>query len=738
MTTLKFADTHNMVAFLAKPAKSEGFEQIVDFLNAHTIKYALTVNPTIYTSCIKQFWATIKAKTVNREVQLQALVDGKKIIITESILTLMGAKTTAWNEFSSTMASAIICLATNQKFNFSKYIFESMVKNLDNADQAKMGKGSAMPTDPHHTPTIIQPSTSQPQKKQRSRRSKRKDTKVPQPSGPTTNVADEAVNEEMDDSLVRATTNASSLEAEQDSGNIDKTQSKATPNEPSSPRTSSGGGPRRQETMRDTITQTRSENVSKLSNDPLLARGNTLQSGEDSLKLQELMALCTTLQSRVLALETTKTTQANEIAGLKRRVKKLERRNKSRTYGLIRLYKVGSSRRVESSRDEEDLGEDASKQERMIHDINVDEDITLVNNDNEMFDVGTLTGDEVLAEQVVAAKDVNLSVDEVTLAQALAALKSAKVQEKRDVIKESSVPVSAVSASTKDSTATTTTATIPTPRKGIVFQEPELIRLDEEITSKLQAEFDEEVRLAREKAKNRSPQAQEQEELFDADKATLFVQLLEKRRKHFAAKRAEDKRNKPPTKAQQRKIMCTYLKNMEGKKPKDLKNKSFDSIQKMFDRAFKRVDTFVDFRTDLVEGSFKRAGEELKHENAKKQKEDDDKEIAEIKSLMEVMPYEEEVALDAIPLAVKSPSIIDWKIHKEGKKSYYQIIRADGSLKMYFVFSHMLKSFDREDLETLYKLVKAKYGSTRPVEDLDLVLYGDLKTMFEPHVEDNV
>ncbi|GKA38277.1 hypothetical protein Tco_0730828 [Tanacetum coccineum] len=149
--------THNMVAFMSKPAESEGFDQIADFMNAHTIKYALTVNLTIYTSCTRQFWATVKAKTVNGEVQLQALVDGKKIIITESIVrrdlqledaegvdclpnatifeqvTLIGAKTTAWNEFSSTMASAIIYLATNQKFNFSKYIFESMVKNLDNA-----------------------------------------------------------------------------------------------------------------------------------------------------------------------------------------------------------------------------------------------------------------------------------------------------------------------------------------------------------------------------------------------------------------------------------------------------------------------------------------------------------------------------------------------------------------------------------------------------------------------------
>ncbi|GKC75111.1 hypothetical protein Tco_1125885 [Tanacetum coccineum] len=194
---------------------------------------------------------------------------------------------------------------------------------------------------------------------------KRKDTKVPQPSGPTTNVADEAINEEMDDSLVRDATTASSLEVD------------------------SGGGPRRQETMGDIIAQTRSENVSKLFNDPLLAR--------------------------VLTLDTIKTTQANEIASLKRRVKKLEKKNKSRTHKFKRLYKVGLSARVESSRDKESL---------------------------DMFDVDTLTGDEVLAEQVVAAKDVNLSVDEVTLAQALAALKSEKVQEKGDVIKEPSIPVS--------------------------------------------------------------------------------------------------------------------------------------------------------------------------------------------------------------------------------------------------------------------------------------------------------
>ncbi|GJY29166.1 hypothetical protein Tco_0404933, partial [Tanacetum coccineum] len=81
---MKFADTHNLVAFLAKPTESEGFEKIVDFLNANPIRYALTINLTIYTSHIEQFWATVKVKTVNGEVQLQVLVDGNKIIVTEA------------------------------------------------------------------------------------------------------------------------------------------------------------------------------------------------------------------------------------------------------------------------------------------------------------------------------------------------------------------------------------------------------------------------------------------------------------------------------------------------------------------------------------------------------------------------------------------------------------------------------------------------------------------------------
>nr|GEX21755.1 hypothetical protein [Tanacetum cinerariifolium] len=150
MSTPTFAKTHNLIAFLKKASESDGFEQIVDFLNANQIKYALAVSPIIYITCIKQFWTTLMLKTVNDDVRLQALIDGKKVVITEACirhnlklndaegtscltnavifeeLERMGAKTTSWNEFSSTMASAIICLANNQKFNFSKYILDNL------------------------------------------------------------------------------------------------------------------------------------------------------------------------------------------------------------------------------------------------------------------------------------------------------------------------------------------------------------------------------------------------------------------------------------------------------------------------------------------------------------------------------------------------------------------------------------------------------------------------------------
>ncbi|GJR47967.1 hypothetical protein Tco_1316070 [Tanacetum coccineum] len=634
MSTLKFAESHNMVAFLAKPTESEGFEQIVDFLNVNPIKYALTVNPTIYTSCIEQFWATAKVKTVNGEVQLQALVDGKKVIITETSvrrdlqlddaegiaclpnadifeqLDLIGAKSTAWNEFSSTMASIIICLATNQKFNFSKYIFESMVKNVDSnvkflmypregkgfsrrvtplfltmmvQAQEKMGKGSANPIDPHHTPIITQPSTSKPQKKQKPKKPKRKDTKISQSSGPTEPIADEAAN---------------------------------------------------------------TENVPTHSNDPRL-------SGEDSLKRNDLMEICTKLQQRVLDLENTKTTQAQEISSLKLRVKRLEKKGGSRTHKLKRLFKRLLWLMKLRGRYGDDLVFDTSVLDG--EEVFTGQDV--VEKEVSTADPVTTAGEVVTTASVevsAATTTTTTAITEVdlTLAQALAELRSAKpkvvVQEpvqSTTTTAPSTIP-KAKSITFRDpgeSTTRTTLTPIPSnikdkgKAKMIEPEKPlkkkEQIRLDEELAFKLQAEEEEQARLAREKAEKVEEaniswdnvqamieadrllaerlQAREQEELTDEEKARLFVELLEKRKKHFAALRAQEKRNKPPTKAQKKSTMSTYLKHMAGYKQSQLKNKSFAEIQKLFDKAMTRVNMFVDMDTELVKESSKKAEAEM-------------------------------------------------------------------------------------------------------------------------------
>ncbi|GJW54481.1 hypothetical protein Tco_0098566 [Tanacetum coccineum] len=230
------------------------------------------------------------------------------------------------------------------------------------------------------------------------------------------------------------------------------------------------------------------------------------------------------------------------------------------------------------------------------------------------------------------------------------------------------------------------------------------LMLDEELAFKLQAEEKEEERLAREKS-----QQIEEANIVSWDNVQAMIDADYQMAQQMQAE-------------EQEKLSIEEKSKLFNNQ---LKNKSFDDIQKLFDKAMKK-------------STSKRADTELEQESIKKQKVDEDKEIVELQRLIEVVPDKKEVAIDAIPWAAKPPSIVDYKIYKEEKKTYYQIIRAGGSLKMYLVFSHMLKSFDKEDLETLWKLVKAKHESTRPEEGYERVLWGDLKIMFDPHVKDQV
>ncbi|GJY23426.1 hypothetical protein Tco_0397084 [Tanacetum coccineum] len=517
MSTPTFAETYNLVAFLEKPTEGEGFEQIVDFLNANLIKYALTVNPTIHTSCIEQFWTSAKVKTIKEEVRIQALVDGKKVIVNEASIR--------------------------------------RDLRLDDAEVLRLLPGMnsvALWT-------------------------QRKEIEVPYYK---------------------------------------------SPNE---------------------------ESVPTPSNDPL-------PSGEDRMQLTELMVLCTKLKKQVLDLEEAKTAQAKEIVSLKKRVKNLERKQRSRTSGLKRLKKVGAASRVESFEDEEIELVDET-QGRM--------------DDQDMFDVNVdLQGDEVVADEEVVSAAANVEVttistptttiDEMALARTLIEINAAK-------------PKAITTA------ATTVTTAITRPKaKGVVIQEP----------SKATTPIIKPLISSKEKGKGimvEDPLLMKKKDQIKFDEEVA----KELKAKLKAEKEEEDK--------------AARLKEEEA---------------------------------NIALIDVKRTGAELEQEKSKKQKTDEHKEVevddeVELKKYMEIF-RNDDVVIDAIPLATKPPVIVEYKIVKEGIFRHFQLIRADGSSKRHSSMIKMLQGIDREDLQTLWKLVKANHGDKRPEDENERVLWGDLKVMFEP------
>nr|GEV53557.1 hypothetical protein [Tanacetum cinerariifolium] len=430
---------------IQKPTESK---QIVDFLNANPIKYALIVNPTIYTSCIQQFWDSAKVKTVTKDVQIRALVDGKKIIITEA----------------------------------------SIRRDLRLDDAEAPEEVGEIPTNTQDTPILTQPSSSQPQRKHKSKRTHKKETKVP--------------------------------------------HTKPQPE----------------------------EHIHIPSHDPL-------PSGEDKMQLFELMEICTKL----------------------------------------------------SDKEDEGLGDqdDASKQGRITV-IDAGEDLSLIDetaqdhgriNKEDLFGFNDLDGDEVIMDvtasenvkqdATVAEKEVSAAADEVVT--------TAESVEGKGIMMEPEKPL----------------------------KKKDQITFDEEVSRKLdaqmKAEMEEEERIARKKNK---------------------------------------------------------ANRVESAKRQRLK------------------------------------------------KEDD---TAELKRCLEIVPEDDDdVIIEATPLSSKSPTIVNYKIYKKGKKSYFKIIRADGNSQNYLTFRTMFKNFNREDLEVLRSIVKERFKKTKPVNDMDNLLFQTLKTMFEHHVEDNI
>nr|GEY57389.1 putative ribonuclease H-like domain-containing protein [Tanacetum cinerariifolium] len=599
-------------------------------LRACSIKYALTVNLNIYVSYIKQFWTTVVVKKVNDVIRLQALVDKKKVVVSEAtihealclddaegveclpnkeifaelarmgyekpstkftfykaffssqwkflihtILQCMSAKRTSWNEFSSSMASAAICLSSGKGFSrVETPLFEGMLIAQHVAEEGDAGvhgeevnAGDATEGDVsvvnNEVPTVAE------------------EPSIPSPTPPTP--------------------------PPQPSQDIPST-SQVQPTPPQSPQAQLPS--------------------------PQPQPQPTQDAGIPMTLLQDLMDICTALSKRVEHLELNKIAQALEITKLKRRVKKLERGNK----------------------------------ERMLADMDADVDVVF---------------EEAKEEDKSEPAEVQEVVDVFTTAKLITEVVTAASETITGVVirdsKESS-PSTIIPAKTK----------FKDKGKGILVEEPKPL--------KKQAQIEQDEQYARElEAKlNRT---------IDWDEAI----------DHVKKKAKED-----PV-------------NVVGFKMDYFKGMSYDDIRLIFEAKFNSNVAFLQkIREEIEEEesiALKRINETPAERAAKRQKLDE--KVKELKRHLQIVPNKyDDVYTKATPLARKVP-VVGYEIIEQHNKPCYKIIRADGTHQLYLSFLTLLKNFDREDLETLWSLVKERFATTKPKNFSDDYLLVTLRSMFE-------
>nr|GEV73520.1 hypothetical protein [Tanacetum cinerariifolium] len=427
--------------------------------------YALTASPTIRTSCIKQFWKTAKVKTINDEVRIQALIDEKRVNIKESSIrrTLklddaegtsclanaeifdglanmgyekLSEKLTFYKAFFSPqwniMASAIICLATNQKFNFSRYILLSLVKNIEAGVpffmfpwfvqlliDHQLGDMS------HHKDIYDNPSLT----KKVFANMKRVGTGF---SGVVTPL--------FDNMLVPAGKEVGLIQ--------DDVQLITIPTKPSTFKPYKKHKSKKQQTQALKVPSPEPSPEHRLpspSNDPL-------PGGEDSLKLKELIDLCTHLSKKVLELESEvidiKSTYKERIQKLEGKVDRLEEENRV----LKDLHSVHS--KVDTAAPVVEK-EKSFKQGRIIADIDEDVEINLEEAQAKLYRI-----DLEHPKKVLSMQDVD---DEEPV----------EVEEVLEVVKGAKLITEVVTTAGATTTPEATKVCVPRRRRGVVIQDPE-------------------------------------------------------------------------------------------------------------------------------------------------------------------------------------------------------------------------------------------------------------------------
>ncbi|GJX23307.1 putative ribonuclease H-like domain-containing protein [Tanacetum coccineum] len=744
MASLEFCDKHHMVAFLEKSTGSDGFHQVLDFLTRSHICYALTKKPeladqdgitSIPNSEIFEQLALMGYHTDSDKLTFQkgAFSPQWRFLI-HNILHCLSPKKTAWEQFSSNIAAAVICLATNRKFNFSRMIFEHMVSNISSPHKFLMYPRFiqiCLDMQRHqfqqHTRTYHVPSLSMKVFNNMKRPTKGY-------SGQEVALFPTMLDvTEPSTSPSRITSSPSHSPEPSTQHSPDNTTAAASQPSPTQP------SPTQPSPTQPSPTQPGTEHHLPTPHDSPLHVVHSHGSDEGSLKLNELTDLVTKLSDRIGVLEDdlrkTKTTYSSAITKLILRVKKLEAR--------VKIGKARRQARVVLS-DDEDIADDSSKQGRKLSDVEVQEKASNETDvGSDLVTAGKQQGTATEEVPIVSTAEVYLSTAGGTVTYTRRSAEKRSRQDKGKAIMIESEPKKKSKKELE--------------QERLSFAEA--IRLEEQMNEEQRAQIARDAEIARQWDE------EERKRAMDEVKSTKKIDWNDP-----SVIRYHTLKMKPKTVAQARKNMIKYLKNQGNYKISDFKGMSYNEIRPIFEKVwdFNQNIEPMEHETEKMKSPEKspekmKSAEKMEEDDVatqkemkevsketgakrkksiprkstrKRQKMEEDAEKEELKGFLDIIPREE-VPIEVESISTKFP-IVDWKTCVLTETfMYYQVFRGDGSSKNYKILSEMLEDFDRLDVEELYRLVKERYSASRP-EGFDLMLWGDLHTLFEPDEDDEI
>nr|GEU81557.1 retrovirus-related Pol polyprotein from transposon TNT 1-94 [Tanacetum cinerariifolium] len=360
--------------------------------------------------------------------------------------------------------------------------------------------------------------------------------------------------------------------------------------------------------------------------------------------------------NKVANIKQDKVNQGIEITKLKQRVRRLKRRDSSNLQGgcIQTRWKISA--------------------------LDADKDVTLEDVDAEVTMDVDVQGRLEESQAKVYHLDLE-HVENVLNMQENNEAKHAEVEEVIEVVTAAKLMTKVVTTATTPITdVQVLKANAPRRRRGVIIQDPQ------EATTAL---------------------------VIVHSESDVMDQVKRKERQDNTVMRYQALKRKPVTEAHARKNMMIYLKNMAEFKMDFFREMTYNEIIPIFEKHYNLIQAFLERVEKEVTGQeeegSKRKSESSKQRAAKKQM--IDKETEELKTHIQIVPNDEDdVYIEATPLALKVP-VVNYQIYYENNKPFYNIIRADGTHKLFLSFFTILKNFDREDLEMLWKLVQERFQS---------------------------